>query len=156
MKKGSSIIGLLILLVLFISISGCTDNTQNYGTSIYEGKWKVDTSHFGNVSQEIIDAFSGTYKAYQNGTTITLIGNGKQISVQNDTQHQIKIVFIQDGANVNTTYYLDSRLAGYSYTTETTTDQLFDNIKKTWEMSRTTTEEQLTKELNNRTQNVKL
>lgn len=156
MKKGSFTVSILILLVLFISISGCTDNTQNYGTSIYEGKWKVDTSHFGNVSQEIIDAFSGTYKAYQNGTTITLIGNGKQISVQNDTQHQIKIIFTQDGSNVNTTYYLDNRLAGYSYTTEITTNELFNNTKKTWEMSKTTADEQLTKELHNRTLDVKL
>lgn len=146
-------IGILILIVM---VSGCTNNTQQNGTKIYQGSWKVDTNHFGGVSQEMIDAFAGEYVAYKNGTTITLIGTGKQISLQNDTVHQLKEVFTQDGQNVNITYYLDGRLGGYSYTSQTTTDQMFDINKKVWELSRTTAEEQLTMELDNRTQNVKL
>ena len=75
---------------MFNGFSGCTNNTQNYGTKIYQGNWKVDTNHFGAVSQEVIDAFAGNYTAYKNGTTITLIGTGKQLSKENDTIHQIK------------------------------------------------------------------
>ena len=47
-------------------------------------------------------------------------------------------MYTQDGPNVNTTYYLDGRLGGYSYTNQTTTDQMFDISKKTWEFSLTT------------------
>lgn len=154
MKK--SAIGIIGLIFLGVLVSGCTDNTQNYGTEIYKGNWKVASDHFGGVKQDLIDAFAGKYVAYKNSTTITLIGTGKQMSVQNDKDHQLKVVYTQDGSNVNTTYYLDGRLGGYSYTTQTTTDQIFDINKKIWEFSRTTAEEQLTIELNNRTVNVKL
>ncbi|MBF4474551.1 hypothetical protein [Methanobacterium formicicum] len=144
-------------LVLSVLISGCTDNTQNtYGTQFYEGKWKVGTDHFGGIPQQVIDAFSGNYKAYQNNTTITLVGTGKQMSLQNDTNHQIKVIFTQDGSNVNTTYYLDGSLKGYSYTKDVTIEQLFNNSKKIWEGSRTTAEEQFSSELVSRTENVKL
>ena len=150
-------IGLFGIVLIIVAMSGCTSNTsQQNGTKIYQGNWKVGTDHFGGVKQELIDAFSGEYVAYKNGTTITLLGTGKQMSLQNDTEHQIKEVFIQDGSNVNTTYYLDGRLAGYSYTNQTTTDQMFDNTKKIWELSRTTAEEQLSMELYNRTVNVRL
>ena len=104
----------------------------------------------------MIDGFSGEYTAYQNGSTITLIGIGKQISLQNDTTHKIMEVFTQDGQNVNTTYYLDGKLGGYSYTNQTTTDQMFEDSKKIWEFSRTTADEQLSYELDSRTINVKL
>ena len=157
MKKERIIIsGIIAILFVVVVASGCTDNTQQYGTQIYSGNWKVGTDHFGGVKQEVLDAYSGKYVAYQNGTTITLVGNGKQMSVENDTNHQIKVVFTQDGQNVNTTYYLDGRLGGYSYTKQTTTDQMFNNTKKIWELSRTTAEEQLSSELNSRTENVKL
>ena len=149
-------IGLILLVSFVLMASGCTNSTQNYGTKIYQGNWKVDTNHFGAVSQEIIDAFAGNYTAYKNGTTITLIGTGKQLSKENDTIHQLKEVYTQDGPNVNTTYYLDGRLGGYSYTNQTTTDQMFDISKKTWELSLTTAEENLSLELDNRTENVKL
>ena len=147
------IIGILIAVVM---ISGCTSKTQQNGTKIYQGSWKVDAAHFGGVSQEIIDGFEGNYAAYKNGTTITLVGTGKQISVQNDTVHQIKEVYTQDGSNVNTTYYLDGRLGGYSYTNQTTVDQMFDISKKTWEFSLTTAEQNLSMELDNRTENIRL
>ena len=150
------LVSIFLMICFIVAISGCTDNTQQNGTKIYQGNWKVGTDHFGGLKQELIDAFSGQYVAYKNGTTITLIGTGKQMSLQNDTEHQIKEVFIQDGSNVNTTYYLDGRLAGYTYTNQTTTDQMFDNVKKVWEGSRTTAEEQLTFELFERTKTVRL
>ena len=150
------IFGSILLVICFIvAISGCTDNTQQYGKKIYQGNWKVDASHFA-IPQETIDGFSGEYTAYQNGSTITLIGMGKQISLQNDTTHKIMTVLTQDGQNVNTTYYLDGKLGGYSYTNQTTTDQMFENSKKIWEGSRTTADEQLSSELYSRTINVKL
>ena len=149
-------VGLIGILIVVVMASGCTDNTQNYGTKIYQGNWKVATDHFGGVPQEVIDAFAGEYVAYKNGTTISLIGTGKQMSLQNDTEHKLKIIFTQDGQNVNATYYLDGRLGGYGYTTQTTTDQMFEINKKVWELSRTTADEQLTKELDSRTESVKL
>jgi hypothetical protein len=155
-KYNVTVLGIIGILLLVVAISGCTSNTQQYGTKIYQGSWKVDTAHFGGVPQEIIDAFQGNYVAYKNGTTITLVGTGKQISVQNDTEHQLKEVYTQDGSNVNTTYYLDGRLGGYSYTNQTTTDQMFDISKKIWEFSLTTAEENLSMELDNRTENIKL
>jgi hypothetical protein len=149
-------LSLMAILIVVVMASGCTDNTQNNGTKIYQGNWKVATDHFGGVPQEVIDAFVGEYVAYKNGTTISLIGTGKQMSIQNDTEHQIKIVFTQEGQNVNATYYLDGRLGGYSYITQTTTDQMFEVNKKVWELSQTTADEQLNNELDSRTENVKL
>ncbi|KYC48909.1 MAG: hypothetical protein APG12_01756 [Candidatus Methanofastidiosum methylothiophilum] len=159
MKMGKHTIiisGIMAVLIVVVMISGCTDDTKQYGTEIYKGNWKVGTDHFGGVKQEVIDAFSGDYVAYKNGTTITLIGTGKQMSVDNDTLHQIKIVFTKDGKNVNTTYYLDDRLGGYSYTNQTTTEQMFNITKNVWELSLTTSEEQLSQELDERTEEVKL
>lgn len=149
-------ITLITILIVVVMASGCTDNTQKYGKKLYQGNWKVATDHFGGVPQEVIDAFAGEYVAYKNGTTISLIGTGKQMSLQNGTEHQIKIIFTQDGQNVNATYYLDGRLGGYSYTTQTNTDQMFEITKKVWELSQTTADEQLTNELYSRTESVKL
>ncbi|MEG3224986.1 MAG: hypothetical protein BME94_05555 [Methanobacteriales archaeon Met13] len=159
MKK--SMIGIVIIFVLLVFVFGCIDNTgkygtEIYGTEIYKGEWRFDAAHFGGVKQEIIDAFDGNYVAYKNGTTIILIGTGRQMSVENDIDHQLKRVFTQVGEDVNTTYYLDGRLGGYSYTKQTTTDQMFDISKKTWEGRSTTAEENLSDELHGRTENVKL
>lgn len=156
-KYNGSMLGIAVIIILVIMVSGCTSNSsQQNGTKIYQGNWKVSADHFGGVSQEIIDGFAGSYVAYKNGTTITLIGTGKQVSKENDTTHQLKEVYVQDGSNVNTTYYIDGRLGGYSYTNQTTTDQMFDISKKTWELSLTTAEENLSMELDNRTENVRL
>ena len=141
-----TVLGIICILIFVLMASGCTSNTQQNGTKIYQGNWKVSADHFGEVKQELIDGFEGSYVAYKNGTTITLIGTGKQLSVENDTIHKLKEVYTQDGSNVNTTYYLDGRLGGYSYTNETTTDQMFDISKKTWELSMTTAEEDLSTE----------
>ena len=44
MKK--VVLGLIGLLLVVVMVSGCTDNTQQYGKKIYQGNWKVDASHF--------------------------------------------------------------------------------------------------------------
>lgn len=151
----SQILVLGLVLVAIVAISGCTNNSQAYGKEIYKGDWKVAASHFA-IKQELIDAFIGNYVAYQNGTTITLIGTGKQMSVENNTQRQIKIVFTQSGQDVNVTYYLDNKLGGYDYINQTNTTQMFELNKKTWEGSLTTAEQQLLSEINSRTESVKL
>ena len=147
------VLGLVLLAI--VAISGCTNNSQAYGKEIYKGDWNVDANHFA-IKQELIDAFIGNYVAYQNGTTITLIGTGKQMSVENNTQRQIKIVFTQSGQDVNVTYYLDNKLGGYDYINQTNTTQMFELNKKTWEGSLTTTESQLLSEIHSRTESVRL
>ena len=151
----SQILVLGLVLVAIVAISGCTNNSQAYGKEIYKGDWKVAASHFA-IKQELIDAFIGNYVAYQNGTTITLIGTGKQMSVENNTQRQIKIVFTQSGQDVNVTYYLDNKLGGYDYINQTNTTQMFELNKKTWEGSLTITESQLLSEIHSRTESVRL
>ena len=48
-KTVLSYIGLILLVSFILMVSGCTSNTQQNGTKVYQGSWNVGTDHFGGV-----------------------------------------------------------------------------------------------------------
>lgn len=146
----------LILILGIIGISGCTTNSSEQAkTPFYQGEWNVDTAHFV-VKQDLIDAFTGSYKAYKDNGTIILEGTGVQMSIPNDTNHDIKIVMKQQGSDVNSTYYLDGKIHSYEIVRSFTVQENFDLTVKTWEMRLTTAEENKLSQLLDRTENIKV
>ncbi len=143
----------LILVLSIVGISGCTSEKSK--TPFYQGEWKVGTNHFV-VKQDLIDAFAGSYKAYKENGTIILEGTGTQMSISNDTAHNIKIIMKQQGPDVNTTYYLDGKIHSYDTTKNFTVDEVFDLTVKIWELRRTTAEENRTMVMDERTETVKI
>lgn len=130
LKRIMSIL-VLVLVLSIVGISGCTNtNDTTNQKPFYSGNWQVDAEHF-IVKQGWIDAFVGSYDAYNNSGTITLVGKGTLAST-NQTG-DIKIVISPMGNNTNASYYLNNSLNSYQIIKGYNVNEVFKLNVECWE-----------------------
>jgi len=105
-------------------------NDHQQQKPFYSGPWQVSADHF-TVKSTFSDSFDGSYDAYNNSATITLIGKGTQES--NNKTSDIKIVMAPKGNDTNVSYYLDGNLNSYQIIKGYSPSDEFDISVKIWE-----------------------
>lgn len=144
---------ILILILAVIGSSGCTQTEQRQ--SLYQGQWSILCDHF-LMSHAELDALFGSYTAYKNNdSSISFEGKGKQntawmkMSMQpqqiyDKTQgpsYDIKITYVQQGNDVNATYFLNGTAQTYEMFKNMSVDKAADLMRKFWEQSLNNAEE---------------